>query len=374
MRANHRRNSRKFLLYLIKTAVVLLTATVLLLLFQMSELKQSNEDLSTEMTEILEENQQMQGEIKDLTTQTGGIEENGSLIVEGAQLLDEKGNPVMLRGISSHGIAWYPEYANYRSLKTLKDYGANVFRIAMYVEQSDGYLEEPELNRKLLYSAIENSLAADLYTIVDWHVLRDENPNRHAEEAISVFEEIAKRYGDEPGIIYEICNEPNGDTTYDDIINYAEKVIPVIRKYAPNALILVGTPRFCTSLSEAVENPIQYPNIMYTYHFYAGVSDCKYAIEEISNGLENGLPVFISEWGLDDYRETKEGQGWKDTVQFLDFLEEKNISWINWSLCNKDEGYSMISPNVDKLYGWKADEITDSGLLFLQYLTETKTP
>ena len=374
MRANHRRNSRKFLLYLIKTAVVLLTATVLLLLFQMSELKQSNEDLSTEMTEILEENQQMQGEIKDLTTQTGGIEENGSLIVEGAQLLDEKGNPVMLRGISSHGIAWYPEYANYRSLKMLKDYGANVFRIAMYVEQSDGYLEEPELNRKLLYSAIENSLAADLYTIVDWHVLRDENPNRHAEEAISVFEEIAKRYGDEPGIIYEICNEPNGDTTYDDIINYAEQVIPVIRKYAPNALILVGTPRFCTSLSEAVENPIQYPNIMYTYHFYAGVSDCKYAIEEISNGLENGLPVFISEWGLDDYRETKEGQGWKDTVQFLDFLEEKNISWINWSLCNKDEGYSMISSNVDKLYGWKADEITDSGLLFLQYLTETKTP
>lgn len=249
MRANHRRNSRKFLLYLIKTAVVLLTATVLLLLFQMSELKQSNEDLSTEMTEILEENQQMQGEIKDLTTQTGGIEENGSLIVEGAQLLDEKGNPVMLRGISSHGIAWYPEYANYRSLKMLKDYGANVFRIAMYVEQSDGYLEEPELNRKLLYSAIENSLAADLYTIVDWHVLRDENPNRHAEKAISVFEEIAKRYGDEPGIIYEICNEPNGDTTYDDIINYAEKVIPVIRKYAPNALILVGTPRFCTSLS-----------------------------------------------------------------------------------------------------------------------------
>lgn len=374
MRANHRRNSRNFLLYLIKTAVVLLTATVLLLLFQMSELKQSNEDLSTEMTEILEENQQMQGEIKDLTTQTGGIEEKGSLFVEGAQLLDEKGNPVMLRGISSHGIAWYPEYANYRSLKTLKDYGANVFRIAMYVEQSDGYLEEPELNRKLLYSAIENSLAADLYTIVDWHVLRDENPNRHAEEAISVFEEIAKRYGDEPGIIYEICNEPNGDTTYDDIINYAEKVIPVIRKYAPNALILVGTPRFCTSLSEAVENPIQYPNIMYTYHFYAGVSDCKYAIEEISNGLENGLSVFISEWGLDDYRETKEGQGWKDTVQFLDFLEEKNISWINWSLCNKDEGYSMISPNVDKLYGWKADELTDSGLLFLQYLTETKTP
>ena len=91
----------------------------------------------------------------------------------------------MLRGVSSHGIAWYPEYTNYSALKTLKDYGANVFRIAMYVEQNDGYLEEPELNKKLLFSAIENSLAADLYTIVDWHVLRDENPNRNIEESRS---------------------------------------------------------------------------------------------------------------------------------------------------------------------------------------------
>lgn len=91
----------------------------------------------------------------------------------------------------------------------------------MYVDQSNGYLEQPELNKKLLFSAIENSLEADLYTIVDWHVLRDENPNRNIDKAISTFEEIGQRYGNNPGIIYEICNEPNGDTTYEDIANYA---------------------------------------------------------------------------------------------------------------------------------------------------------
>ena len=163
----------------------------------------------------------------------------------------------MLRGVSSQQVsASYPEYTNYSALKTLKDYGANTFRIAMYVEQNDGYLEEPELNKKLLFSAIENSLAADLYTIVDWHVLRDENPNRNIEEAMDVLEEVARRYGDNPGIIYEICNEPNGDTTYEDIVCYVEQVIPIIRKHAPNSLILVGTPNFCTSLSEAIEDPI----------------------------------------------------------------------------------------------------------------------
>lgn len=350
--------------------LALSTAATLFLVFDLSTVKKDNENLSTEMVELMEENQQIQDKIIELTTQYGGIQEHGNLTVKGTQLVDEKNKPVVLRGISSHGIAWYPEYTNYRSLKTLKDYGANVFRIAMYVDQNDGYLEEPELNKKLLYSAIENSLAADLYTIVDWHILRDENPNRHFQEAISTFKEVAKRYGDEPGIIYEICNEPNGDTTYDDIVRYADQVIPVIRRYAPNALILVGTPNFCTSLSEAVENPMQYQNIMYTYHFYAGVSDCKYAIEEISRGLENGLPVFISEWGLDHYKEAKHEQGWKDTITFLDFLKENNISWINWSLSNKDEGYSMINPNINKLYGWELEDLTESGRLFLQYLSE----
>lgn len=372
MEKRHRQYSVKVLLFFLKMAAVFLTAAVLYLLFHMSELKQENEELSTEMTGLLEEKQQMQDTIVDLTTKKGGIEEHGKLTVKGTQLFDEKGSPVVLHGISSHGIAWYPEYTNYRALKTMKDYGANVFRIAMYVDQNDGYLEKPELNQKLLYSAIENSLAADLYTIVDWHILRDENPNRHVEEAVSVFEEVAKRYGDEPGIIYEICNEPNGDTTYDDIVYYADRVIPVIREYAPDALILVGTPKFCTSLSEAMEAPIQYQNIMYTYHFYAGVSDCEYAIEEISEGLEKGLPVFISEWGLDDYRESKQEQGWQDTVEFLDFLGEKNISWVNWSLSNKDEGYSVIDPATESLYGWETDEFTESGRLLLEYLSETR--
>ena len=325
---------------------------------------EKNLELEKEIKAQKGKNQNLQEEIVQLSTKTALTR----LSVKGTRLFDQQGNPIVLRGISSHGIAWYPEYTNYRSLKTWKDYGANVFRIAMYVEQNDGYLEEPELNKKLMYSAIENSLAAGLYTIVDWHVLRDEDPNRHIDEALSLFEEIAAHYGDEPGIIYEICNEPNGKTTYKDIKNYANQVIPVIRKYAPNAVILVGTPKFCTTLSEAIEDPIDYPNIMYTYHYYAGISDCKFAMKEISKALDQGLPVFISEWGLDSYEVTEEHL--TETKNFLDFLEQKQISWVNWSLCNKDEGYSLIRPNINKLYGWEQYELTDTGRFVLQYLSK----
>ncbi len=325
---------------------------------------EKNLELEKEIKAQKGKNQNLQEEIVQLSKKTALTR----LSVKGTRLFDQQGNPIVLRGISSHGIAWYPEYTNYRSLKTWKDYGANVFRIAMYVEQNDGYLEEPELNKKLMYSAIENSLAAGLYTIVDWHVLRDEDPNRHIDEALALFEEIAAHYGDEPGIIYEICNEPNGKTTYKDIKNYANQVIPVIRKYAPNAVILVGTPKFCTTLSEAIEDPIDYPNIMYTYHYYAGISDCEFAMKEISKALDQGLPVFISEWGLDSYEVTEEHL--TETKNFLDFLEQKQISWVNWSLCNKDEGYSLIRPNINKLYGWEQYELTDTGRFVLQYLSK----
>ena len=71
-------------------------------------------------------------------TVTGDLNQNGWLQVKGSRLLNENGQPVQLRGLSSHGIAWYPQYAKYDAIKTTKEYGANVFRIAMYVDDVPG--------------------------------------------------------------------------------------------------------------------------------------------------------------------------------------------------------------------------------------------
>lgn len=35
---------------------------------------------------------------------------NGKLHVEGSKLVDQNNNEVQLRGVSTHGLAWYPQY------------------------------------------------------------------------------------------------------------------------------------------------------------------------------------------------------------------------------------------------------------------------
>lgn len=204
-----------------------------------------------------------------------GIKVHGQLSVKGTQLTDASGNLVQLRGMSSHGILWYPEYSNYASLCETKKYGANMFRIAMYADDvNEGYVQQPTLSKKLVCQAIENALAADMYVIVDWHTLKEENPLKNVSQAKEFFEEISTRYAKEPGVLYEICNEPNGDTTWEEIRDYAEQVIPVIRQHAPDAVILVGTPDYSYSITKV--EPISYENLMYSYHFYAGQYDDAY--------------------------------------------------------------------------------------------------
>ena len=302
-----------------------------------------------------------------------GVSSHGALSVDGAALKDGQGEPMVLRGVSSHGINWYPKYLNGGAMETLADYGANVQRIAMYTEARNAYIENPEQNRNYLYMGIESALAADLYVIVDWHILKDGDPNRYADEAVMFFDEISRHYGDHPAILYEICNEPNGDTTWDDIRNYAKRVIPAIRANAPSAVILVGTPKYCTDFSGPMEDPLEYPNIMYTMHRYIDVSEDKPCdnrrIEAI---VEHGLPVFVSEWGTSvgeqAYLQNGEYDSRVKTYQenarpFIDYMEKHGISWTAWSLSNKNEAHSMIRNDCNKYSGWTEEDLTDFGKL-----------
>ena len=50
---------------------------------------------------------------------------------------------------------------------------------------------------------------ADLYAIVDWHVLSDANPLAHADEASGFFGRISADLSGNNNVIYEICNESN---------------------------------------------------------------------------------------------------------------------------------------------------------------------
>lgn len=308
----------------------------------------------------------LENEIQRMKHPKGGLDEYGQLTVQGSSLLNHNGESVQLKGISSHGIRWYYEYLNYPALKYFRDNGANVVRLAMYTKPTGAYIDNPTDSLKTLYLGIENALAADCYAIVDWHILDDNDPNMHVEEALDFFETVSARYANNPGIIYEICNEPNGTATWDDVTAYANRVIPAIRKNSPNAIIIVGTPKHCTDLRSAVAKPLDYDNVMYSYHLYTMTSRDGYRTE-IPNAMQSNLAVFVSEWGI-NYLPGQEEINYTKAREFGAFMKQHAISWAFWSLSNKDEVYALLKPETTKLQGWEADELTESGRLVLQLL------
>ena len=272
--------------------------------------------------------------------------ENGRLRVEGTQLTDASGNAVQLRGVSTHGLVWYPNMVSENLFRQVsEDWGGNLIRLAMY---SEDYCADEDLRDKslaLVRKGIDAAIAADMYVIVDWHIMNDSDPNEHKEEAKAFFDRIASEYADSPNLIFEICNEPNGDTTWADVRKYAEEVIPVIRGQIPDAPVLVGTPEYDRNLGDAVLRPLSTENVMYVLHFYAATHQGGLR-GELTAALDKGLPVFISECGLSE----SSGNGtldFADAAEWFTLLNEKGISYAVWSLSDKEESSAFFRYGFD---------------------------
>lgn len=289
---------------------------------------------------------------------SGGISRNGALKVIGASLCGEDGTPVVLKGISTHGLQWFPNFTSKEYIKAAADRGANVIRFAMYTEEG-GYIQSPSVKNTLV-SGVDNALACDMYAIIDWHILSDGNPMTHINEAKDFFAEMAEKYKDAKGVIYEICNEPNGSVSWSkDIKPYAEEIISVIRSYDGDAVILVGSPTWSQDIDKAAADRIAAENIMYTCHFYAG-THTDWLRDRIKTAVGSGLPVFISEWGVSD----ASGSGGvfeEETKKWLDFMNENGLSRCSWSYCDKNESSALLMSGSDPSDGLSDSELSAAG-------------
>ena len=289
--------------------------------------------------------------------------QNGALSVKGTQLVDEKGQAVQLRGISTHGIAWFPDFVNQDAVTQLsEDWGANLFRIAMYTDENGGYCTDgdKEKLKALVTDGVEYAKQADMYVIVDWHILHDSNPLTYKEEALQFFKEMTEKLKDEKHVLYEICNEPNSGCSWEDIKAYANEVLPVLRENAPDAVILVGTPTWSQEIDKPQNDPIKgYDNIMYTLHFYAATHKEDLRSKMVS-AVEAGTPVFVSEYGLCD----ASGNGGNDLGQaqsWIDTMDQHGISYAVWSFCNKEETSALIASSCQKNSGFTREDLSESG-------------
>jgi Cellulase (glycosyl hydrolase family 5)/Bacterial Ig domain len=279
---------------------------------------------------------------------------NGRLKVINRQLCNEAGSPIQLRGMSTHGLQWFGACHTAGAAQTLAtSWGCDVFRAAMYVDEG-GYLSNPTGIKTQVDNITDWSAASGMYCIIDWHTLNPGDPNNHTAEAINFFRQEAQRNAGKKHVIYEICNEPNG-VSWSSIKNYAEQVIPVIRQYDPEAIILVGTPNWSGTPADVTSNPLTGANaynIMYTFHFYAG----SHYTQSYINGVLATLPLFISEWGTSNYSGDG-GNDYTNAQNWLNLLAGANtsgikVSWCNWSFCDKSESSAALNPGACGNAAW----------------------
>ena len=291
--------------------------------------------------------------VLDLDAQV--VNQNGQLKVIGTQLVNAKGKPIALHGMSFGWSCFHPRFYTAGAVHELvKEWNSTVIRASLGVEPAKGYKQDSATQMQLIKTVIDAAIQEDIYVIVDWH-----SHNINLEESKNFFRTIATTYHQYPNIIYEIFNEPDYET-WPEVKKYSEEVIKIIRAIDKDNIILVGSPRWDQEIQLPAADPIQgFDNLMYTMHFYAGTHK-QWLRDRTNEAIKNGLPIFVSECA--GMEATGDGpidhDEWK---KFKDWMDEKKISWLAWSVSDKAETCSVLNPSANSSGNWKDTDIKEWG-------------
>lgn len=293
------------------------------------------------------------------------ISVNGQLSVSGFNIVNQSGNPFILRGMSLFWDNWgFESFFNTNVINTLasSSWGSNVVRVPIH-----------NLDESRAKSMIDAANNAGIYVIVDYH---SHCAHRNASGAKAFFGDISS-YVKQKGykhVLYELYNEPLYEncsgptdtqsggslTSWASIKSYAEGVISTIRANDPNGIIIVGTPNYSQATEAARQSPINGKNIMYALHYYASTSGHASLRYNLLKAKCNNFPIFISEWGTsessgDGNFSLEMNQAW------MNWIESIGVSWANWSINDKGETSSALNGGAGSGGNWNDGQISASG-------------
>lgn len=285
------------------------------------------------------------------------VKKYGQLQVRGSQLCDQNGKPVVLRGVSLGWHNLWPRFYNKGTVDELTDkWHASVIRAAMGVKIEDNYLENPSFALQCMTPVIEEAIKDGVYVIIDWHA-----HDMYTDKAAEFFGKMSAKYGKYPNVIYELFNEPVEDS-WESLKQYATTVIKAIRANDPDNIILMGCPHWDQDIDKVAASPLEgVSNVMYTVHFYAATHK-QYLRDRMQKAVEGGLPVFVSECaGMEASGDGPLNE--EEYDKWIDLMERLKISWVNWSLSDKNETCSMLLPRAKADGNWTDDVIKPWGKL-----------
>ena len=294
------------------------------------------------------------------------VKKHGQLKVTGTQLTDKNNKPVVLNGMSYGWSCFHPRFFTAGVVNTLaKDWNCSVIRAAIGIEPKGGYIEDSAASMRLVTTVVDAAIKEGIYVIIDWH-----SHNINLKEARTFFKTMATKYHDYPNVIYELYNEPDYET-WAQVKAYSIDLISTIRAVDSNNIILVGCPHWDQDINLPAEDPIVgFHNLMYTMHFYAGTHK-QWLRDRTDAAIAKGLPVFISESaGMDASGDGK--IDYEEWNKYIQWMEAKKLSWITWSVSDKDESCSVLNKSADSNGYWKNGDLKESGIKVREYLRAKK--
>lgn len=192
-------------------------------------------------------------------------------------------------------------------------------------------------------------IARGVYVIIDWH--RVGNYGYIGPALKDFWAYIAPKYKNVPNVLYELYNEPIlfsgelgvGNPDWAPWKDFIQPVVNQVRTAAPKNLILVGSPKWDTTLEGAIRSPIAGSNIVYVCHNYPknpkpNSGGAYESIWDTAFGTVSDIyPVFMTEWGYtnkeplsnDAYTGTTPGFG-IPLKSYLARGSREHISWTVW--------------------------------------------
>lgn len=310
------------------------------------------------------------------------VEAHGQLRIEGNEFVDEHGEVVQLRGISTQWLNWEQVYSTNRAgLQFLRDdWGLQVLRIANGVENDGGYAEEAGRTERLamVKGIIDNAIELGVYVLVDWHTHEPE----HMELSKEFFADIAQTYGELPNILYEPFNEPIGDFNSisgdgaeeaywdDELKPYLEEMVAHIRQHDPDNVIVLGTPQWSQGLQQPTRNPLQGDNLAYTLHFYS-CTHTEWLMDRVQGARDAGLAVFATEWAAthSDGGTPENPEPCIDAARsWHQFLDENHVSSAAWKLAADGDASSLFAHPPSATGPFLEEDLSEHGKLVRQLL------
>jgi endoglucanase len=286
------------------------------------------------------------------------VEKHGQLHVQGNRIVDQRGAPVQLRGMSLYWSQWIPKYYNAATVQWLRDdWKITVIRAAMAVK-AGGYEKNPTAERDKVIAVVDAAIKLGIYVIIDYHA---HTAHENRAQAQAFFADMARRYGNSPNVLYETYNEPL-DVSWEKVLKpYHEAVIDSIRAHDPDNIVIVGTRNWSQQVAEAAANPIGRSNVAYALHFYANTHG-QWLRDQAQAAMNAGAALFVTEYGTTDAT----GNGAVNeaaTREWWAFLDKNFISHLNWSVADIPESSAALKKDASPEGGWPVSQIKASGLL-----------